>query len=60
MPGVEGNASANYLQDTAASLLEAGYHAIMFNHYNAPGKKHLRMLDFVRPETTDEVLNYAR
>ena len=32
----------------------------MFNHFHVPGEKNLRVLNFVKNQTTDEVLAYAR
>ena len=58
--GVEGNAGLPYIQDTAASLVEAGHHVIMLNHFHMPGEKNLRVMNFVHNQTTDEVLAYAR
>lgn len=60
MHGVEGHCGLPYMIDTAHSLVEAGHNVIMFNHYNVPNEKNLRLLNFTKPETTDEVLAYAR
>ena len=58
--GVTGNSNDQYMIEVAGAASRAGYNVIIACHYAPRGEKNLRLNNFTKKETIDEMFDFAK